>query len=414
MHLKIPFGECGEQELLIPEENLLGVAGPQQLPQVDSLSVLRRALRAPRGAEKIESFIASCRNLLVLVNDATRPTPTSMVLEELAPLFDPGRVSFMVATGTHRAPGEEELGRIFGRFRDEFRGRIFLHDARRAEMVKIGVSRNGTEIILNRRAVEADGLLVISSVEPHYFAGYTGGRKSFLPGVAAFSTIEQNHRQALLPQARILQLEGNPIHQDMVDAVTFLNKPVFDIEMVLDSRHRIYAATAGDIFQAFEEAVRMAQEVFCVSVPRPADIVVSVVRYPADIDFYQAHKGIENVKQALASGGIIILVAECRSGIGERAFYDLLGSAPDPRAVFEKIAAGYRLGYHKAAKLAEALLAGQIFAVTSLERALLQKIFFKTFDTVQQALQRALEIKGKDAGVLVVMDSSLCVPRVVK
>jgi nickel-dependent lactate racemase len=411
MRLSIPYGKSGGQDLQIADDNLVGLFGPNPLPEVDSRQVLRQALARPLGAESLEDFIALRRNLMVLVNDSTRPTPTSLVLEEIAPHLDREGISFLVATGIHRAPTEEELRHIFGRFLDKFRGRIFVHDARRDEMLHLGTSRNGTEMIVNRRVAEADGLLIVSSVEPHYFAGYTGGRKSLLPGVAAYKTIEQNHRLALRAEAQALRLQGNPVHEDMVDAVSCVAKPMFAIQTVLDSKHRIHCATAGDIDLSLQEAARLADRIFCVPVPQAADIVVSVVKFPADIDLYQAQKGIDNGKLALQPGGVLILVAECRDGIGERAFFDLLSSAAEPQAVFEKIAAGYKLGYHKAAKLAEVLLQGQIFAVTSIEPQLLEKIFIKPFPTVQAALDEALGMKGKNASVLVLLDGSLCVPR---
>ncbi len=412
MKIEIPYGRDGQMELHPPEEGFLGVFGPNQVEPGEEARVLSAAFSRPVGAPPLEEFLQGAQDILVLVNDATRPTPTARILDQMAPWLRGRPVTFLVATGIHRAPTEEELRGIFGGHFSEYRQRIFAHDCRRQqELVSVGRSRTGTEMIINRRALAADRILIISSVEPHYFAGYTGGRKSLLPGIAAYATIEQNHRLALKPQAQALRLSGNPVHEDMVDAVRTVAKPMYAIQTVLDSRHRLYAACVGDLEQSLAEAIRRAEEVFCVRVPGRAEIVVSVVKPPADIDLYQAQKGIDNGKLALRPGGVLILVAECREGIGERAFYELLGSAGSPREVLEKIAGGYRLGWHKAAKMAEVMLHSELWAVSGIAREMLEKIFIRSFASPRDALAAALEKLGPRARVLVLLDASLAVPR---
>jgi nickel-dependent lactate racemase len=252
--------------------------------------------------------------------------------------------------------------------------------------------------------------VIISSVEPHYFAGYTGGRKSFLPGIAAFETVEQNHKLALKPEACALKLEGNPVHEDMIDALKTVKKEIFTINTVLDKNHRIYAATVGDIHESFQKAVAKADEVFVARIPRKADIVISVVKFPADIDLYQAQKGIDNAKHALEKDGILILVAKCRMGIGEESFVNLLCSACSPGDALARIEEKYVLGYHKAAKMAEVGLWAQTWAVTDLDPDMLEKIFIRPFSSLQAAVDAAREEKGKDAKILLLLDGSLTIP----
>jgi nickel-dependent lactate racemase len=254
--------------------------------------------------------------------------------------------------------------------------------------------------------------VIISSVEPHYFAGYTGGRKSFLPGIASFKTIEQNHKLALKQEARALALEGNPVHEDMIDALSTVKKEIFTISTVLDKNHRIYAATAGDIYKSMEAAVSKAEEVFVAKIPEKADIVVSVVKFPSDIDLYQAQKGIDNAKYALKEGAILLLVAKCRMGIGEDSFVKLLSSADSPRDALDKIEKKFVIGYHKAAKMAEVGLYAQTWAVTDLDPEILESIFIRPFSSLQEALDKAFEEKGKDAKALILLDGSLTIPHV--
>jgi nickel-dependent lactate racemase len=279
-------------------------------------------------------------------------------------------------------------------------------------MVYLGTSKNGTEMLVNKRGVDAHKIVIISSVEPHYFAGYTGGRKSFLPGIAAHKTIEQNHKLALKQEARALALEGNPVHEDMVDALSTVKKEIFTISTVLDKKHRIYAATAGDIYKSMEAAVSKAEEVFVAKIPQKADIVVSVVKFPSDIDLYQAQKGIDNAKYALKEGGILLLVAKCRMGIGEDSFVKLLSSADSPKDALSRIEKKFVIGYHKAAKMAEVGLYAQTWAVTDLDPKILESIFIRPFSSLQEALDKAFEEKGKDAKALILLDGSLTIPHV--
>ena len=326
------------------------------------------------------------------------------------------KVRFLIATGIHRAPTDEEYDFVFGDLRKTFGGSIYAHDARAdKDLVSIGFSRNGTEMIVNRMAVEAHKLIIIGSVEPHYFGGYTGGRKSFLPGVAAYKTIEQNHKYALRPEARALALQGNPVHEDMMDALkTIEDKEIFSIQTVLDPEKRLYAVTAGNIRTSFDAAIEKADEVFSVPIKRKADIVVSVAPYPMDVDLYQSQKAIDNGKLALKEGGILIMVSKCREGIGEESFYNLLAGSDTPKGALETIDRGFVLGYHKAAKMAEVAEWAQMWAVSELPEEKVRNCFMKPFRSVQAAVDAAVEEKGKDAAVTVLTEGSVTVPRLAK
>jgi nickel-dependent lactate racemase len=198
----------------------------------------------------------------------------------------------------------------------------------------------------------------------------------------------------------------------MIDALGTVKKDVFTINTVLDKNHRIYAAAAGDIYKSMEHAVAKADEVFVAKIPQKADIVVSVVKFPSDIDLYQAQKGIDNAKYALKDGGILILVAKCRMGVGDESFVNLLSSASSPKDALDRIEKGFVLGYHKAAKMAEIGLWAQTWAVTDLDPKLLESIFIRPFPSLQKALDTARKEKGKDSKVLVLLDGSLTIPHV--
>lgn len=412
MEIKVPYG-LEELVVRVPDENVLGIFYPNEVEEKPEKETLLNALRNPLGGPSFQEFIESGGEVLFIVNDGTRPTPTAKVLETIKDELRKIDARFIVATGCHRAPTEEEYRFIFGPLYDELRGKVYVHDSRNErEMVYLGTSKNGTEMYVNHHGVRADKLVAISSVEPHYFGGYTGGRKSFLPGIASYKTIEQNHKYAIRPEAKSLALEGNPVHEDMVDALKSIEgKPIFSIQVVLDRERRIYAATSGDIHASLNGAIDKANELFCVKIPEKADIVVSVAPYPMDVDLYQSQKALESGKLALKKGGILIMVSKCRTGIGEKTFYDLLASANgNPKRALEEIERGYKLGYHKAAKMAEIALWAEMWAVTDLPDSTLEAVFMRPFRDLQKALDEALAAKGKDAKVLFLMDGSITVP----
>jgi len=412
MKIQIPYGK-ERVDVEVADDRILGVIEPNPVYIGDEAEIIRKGIENPINSKSFDEFIADARDLLFIVNDHTRPTPTAKVLEVIYDKVKDKDVKFIIATGIHRGPNEDEFDFIFGKYYTILKDRIYVHDSRKDEdMVYLGTSSTGTEMYVNRLGVEAHKLVPISSVEPHYFAGYTGGRKSFLPGIAAYKTIEQNHERALHPQAQMLILEGNPVHEDMVDAIkTIAGKEIFSIQTVLDGRKKVYSCTSGHIYDSFLAAIDKAHEVFCVDIEEKADIVVSVADFPADVDLYQSQKALEHGRMALKDGGIIILVSECRDGIGERDYFNLLSSSRTPEEALKKIERGYELGYHKAAKMAELATWAEIWGVTGLNDRDMECAFIKPFPDVQQAIDKALEKKGDKAKVLFLMDGSLTVPR---
>ena len=312
-------------------------------------------------------------------------------------------------------PGEAELEQIFGRsMRERFLDRIFSHDARdNTELVHLGETSRGTPVWVNRRLAEATDVVLINSVEPHYFAGYTGGRKSIFPGVAGFETIQANHKLALDPAADNLALAGNPVHEDMMDMMALLSeKHMYSIQMVLDHQHRIHMAFAGDLDTSWRAAVEHADGHYVVELSQRYDVVVAAAPYPMDYDLYQSQKALENGSLALKDGGILILVSKCRHGIGDETFFQLMARATTPQEVLESIAGDYVLGYHKAARLALIALRGEMWGVTGLPDEDLEAAFIRPFSSVQKAVDSALARKGPNARVLFLMDASITVPRV--
>lgn len=411
MKVEIPYGK---DAVTVEVPDRAEVVYPNPVTVRDEDQVLAQALANPINSRAFADFLSGARDVLFIVNDATRPTPTARVLDLIKNDLRGVNARYIIATGAHRAPTEDELREIFGALYDDVRDRVIIHDAKRDEdMVHIGTSSNGTEMFVNRAGVEAHKIVIIGSVEPHYFGGYTGGRKAFLPGLASRKTITQNHKYALRKEAQALKLEGNPVHEDMIDALkTIEDKEIFSIMTVLDGEHRIYAATAGHIHDSFYAAIEAANEIYCVPVSGLADIVVSVAPYPMDIDLYQSQKALDNGKLALADGGILILVSKCRMGVGDEAFLELLASCATPQETLAKLDAEYKLGWHKAGKMAEIAIKGEMWGVTDLAPDILKKAFIKPYDSLQRAIDEAVARKGAAAKIVILMNGSMSVPMV--
>jgi nickel-dependent lactate racemase len=415
VYIDVPW-DTATVPLRIDESRLGEIVESKTLKVRDEAVLINGLLEGAEGGPRFDDFLDKAQGtILFLVNDATRPTPSGRVVEIIADRLRGHDVEFLVATGAHRVPGESELEQIFGRsMRKRFLDRIFSHDARaKGELVYLGDTSRGTPVWVNRRLAEATDVVLINSVEPHYFAGYTGGRKSLFPGVAGFDTIQANHKLALDPAADNLALAGNPVHEDMMEMVSLLSeKHIYSIQMVLDHQHRIHWAFAGDLDESWHAAVEHADGHYVVELGERYDVVVAAAPYPMDYDLYQSQKALENGSLALRDGGVLILVSKCRHGIGDETFFQLMARAATPQGVLDSIAETYVLGYHKAARLALIALRGEMWGVTGLPDEDLEAAFIRPFPSVQKAVDAALARKGPEARVLFLMDASITVPRV--
>ncbi len=403
---------AGAAEVIIPAKNFAGMISANKTPLRSENTILKEALQTPVSGPSFHNFLKTPGRTLVLVNDGQRSTPTAKILRLLHSRLSVSSVRFLAASGTHPKPDEAALRFIFGDLLSAYHDRIFFHDCYNPKnLVKMGVTRLGTPVLLNKMVTEADKIIVIGSVEPHYFAGHTGGRKAFLPGTAGFETIEQNHKLALSENSRVLALKGNPVHEDMDEALRFLEeRKIFSFMTTLDADENIYAAYSGGIRESFSAAVRKTEEIWTVKIKEKPDVIVAGAAPPLDRDLYQAHKSIENTRHVLADDGIMILAAACEKGIGPDTFVRLLAEASNPEAVKRRITKKYALGYHKSMKLASLLQYAQIWTVSELPPEILKSIFFRPFNTLQAAVNAAI-LEKPDARILFIPSASALVPR---
>lgn len=407
MKYEISYGQ--KKEILEISNDIKGdILSPIKPPKVDLNLVIQRL------KIEVQKFFYSGKSFLIIVNDYTRPTPTSEILNLLEDNFFDKEIYFLVALGSHRKPDEKENFQIFGNFYEKYKERIFYHNCKdKSELIYLGKTNFNTPVYLNKLIEKVDKIITINSIEPHYFAGYTGGRKTFLPGVAGYETITANHFLSLNKKATTLTLIDNPVSCDMEEVAKMVQKPIFSMQVIVNQSKNIYSLTFGDLFKSFKEGVRWAEKIFCIPIKEKYDIVIALIKSPYDVNFYQAQKGLENAKMALKEGGKIILVSSCEKGIGEDEFINIMKTADSPKEVIQNIKKNFILGYHKSAKIAELLTWAEIYTVVGIPNEIVELIFMKPFFTVQEAIDYAIK-KDNIKNILILPDASLTLPMLIK
>ena len=289
------------------------------------------------------------RRVTVVVNDATRPAVARSLLEPVADLLE-GRVRIIVATGTHEDVSAPVKGLLLGGL---FRGAGWTCNNRGGgERVRLGRTSRGTETLVHPWLAEADTVIIAGSVEPHYFAGFTGGRKAVLPGCAAFESIEANHSLACLDGSAPAVLEGNPVHMDMVEAAGMLEGlvPVVMAGAVVSGSLGVHVAV-GSLEDAFASCVASARRHLCVEMEHPAGRLVLKPGGGLETNLYQAMKAVYNFEAAVEEGGAVLLDSDCRGGLGAAHMEDVLKASIGPDAI-GRAGGRYFLGWHSVSRLA--------------------------------------------------------------
>ena len=321
----------------LPEDVLLGVLQPNihhYTPNGSESDLVERAMADPIGTSSLRELAKGKQNVVIIASDHTRPVPSKIILPPMLKEIRQGNpeadITILIATGCHRETTVQELADKFG---PEIvaREKIVVHDCDdTANLVSIGTLPSGGELRINRLAVEADLLLAEGFIEPHFFAGFSGGRKSVLPGIVARETVLANHCSEFIahPCARTGILEGNPIHADMLWAAKQAGL-AYIVNVVLDGNKKVIHAVAGDPEQAHAVGCEFLLGQ-CKAAPKQADIVITTNGgYPLDQNVYQAVKGMTAAEATVKEGGVIIMLAKSGDGHGGEAFYRQLAEEPD-------------------------------------------------------------------------------------
>ncbi len=362
--------------------------------------------------------------ILIIINDATRATPSSWVLEKLLPIFHRKTIKFefLIATGSHRSATENELKEILSEVIIKTNPIIHNHKCDSDEDLEYcGNSPTfNTEIWVNKLLFHKkyDRIITINSVEPHYFGGWTGGRKSIIPGCAGKKTITQTHIHALSPDSQICRLAGNPVHDDFIECLTItmdkMKKPVFSFQLLQDSKRIIEGVYGGSIFSSLTDCVNKAKKIFQIKVPNTYDLVLLVLYPPLDRSFYQSHKAIENSRLILNNKTKILLISPCTEGIGPNKFLEPFKQGYKKNTTLDDfmnyIKDNYKLGYHKSAKILEISLLNNIYIKSDLKLENPLNDVISPIANIQEWLDEILSENNEIENALVVMDAGVTVP----
>jgi nickel-dependent lactate racemase len=388
----------------VPSKNLDGVLEAKPTLRIALRQAFDEAWSDPIGIGDPAEILKPGERVVVVITDHTRPTPTRdifpLLWEKIRGKIANDDVTLLVATGTHRPPTDPELETMVGDLRREFR--VLIHDCDE-DVVEVGTSSLGTPITVNRALVEADRIVSIGHVGMHYYAGYSGGRKNVVPGVAGRATIEANHARMTDPRSTACVYSGNPINEEMVEAARMVGVD-FIVDVVLASDGEVAKVVVGEPEAAHAAGRAFWDEHFQVPFCEPYDVVIaSAGGHPKDINLYQAYKGQYNAVKAVRDGGILFLIAACPNGIGHPVFEKWIERSDSPEGVFAIYEEeGFRLGGHKAVYHAQDLKRAAIYLRSELDEATVRRFYMepviKTADVFDEARNRF----GDDYRVLVI------------
>ncbi len=392
--VKVDLSDAKSINVLKPNKVTVSMTGEEEV---------KRALLEPIASPRLKDLVKEGEKIVIITSDITRPMPSKIVLPYvlqelyLAQVRDED-IKIVFALGSHRKHTEEEKKYLVG---EEIYTRIECLDIDSNDCVKIGTTSAGTPVNIFRPVVEADKRICLGNIEYHYFAGYSGGAKAIMPGVSNNEAIQVNHRMMVQEEAKAGALEHNPVREDIEEVAQLISLD-FIVNVVLDEGKNIIKAVAGHYLTAHRAGCRFLDKLYKVEIPEPADIVVvSPGGYPKDINLYQAQKALDNAQHAVKKDGIIILVASCKEGLGNKTFERWMVTSSSPEEMISNIQKNFQLGGHKAAAIAMVLQKAQVFLVSELEETFVKNIFLESFYDVEEALQEALSQQGHEAKIII-------------
>ena len=412
--ISLPHG-AGEISAQVEESRLLGVV-QSQLEEYEAKEspeeLIRRSMEEPIGTPRLEELAKGKKKVVVLCSDHTRPVPSKLILPPMLKAIRQGNpqaeITLLIATGCHRGTTRQELVNKLGAEMAE-KEHILIHDcAAEEDMVDLGILPSGGRLRINKAAVEADLLVAEGFIEPHFFAGFSGGRKSVLPGIAARETVYANHCSQFIddPHARAGILEGNPIHRDMVWAARKAGL-AYIVNVVLGGKGQVIGAFAGD----FDEAHRAGTEFLaslCQKEAPEADIVVTSNNgYPLDQNIYQAVKGMSTAEVACRKGGVIVIAARCEDGNGGEVFWRTFREEKDPKVIMDTILATpqdkTQADQWQSQVFARVLMKCRVVLVSQAPDEMVRDLHMTPAHSLEEGLRLAQEMLGEpQAKILVV------------
>ena len=415
MKIELPYGK-GFQETEISNERINGVLEAsieEYQPEDDQLTIVKKAMKNPIDSKKLKELAVGKDKVVILISDQTRPVPSKYILPLMLKEIREGNpdadITLLVATGCHRGTTKEELIGKIGEniYKNE---KIYIHDCDDESMLVTLDEKlpSGGNIIVNKLAAEADLLVAEGFIEPHFFAGYSGGRKSVFPGCCSRKAVMYNHNAEFIDSeyARTGNLENNPIHKDMIAAAKALGL-VYIVNVVINSDKEVIHAVAGDLEKAHEAGTEWLKGKAGVD-KRLADIAItSNGGYPLDQNIYQAVKSMTAAEATVKDGGVIIVSAESSDGTGGDAFYNAFVNEPDTERLYQSFLDTPKEetipDQWESQILCRVLLKTKaIIYISDVDDEIVKTFHMIPVKTLDEAMEKANELMGNDSSVTVI------------
>ena len=412
--ITLPYGDSF-LKARIPSKNLAFILTTKDIKGLANESeAITSSLRNPIGCPPLLDNIQKGDKVVIMVTDNTRPCPDDRllppILAELEEKIPGENITIIIALGLHPPLDRQELIKKLGKDIVE-NYNVINHDVN--QTVNIGKTSRGTFVDINRRVIEADFRISTGFIEPHFFAGFSGGRKSIAPGVFSARSAYHNHGYKMVehPRVRAGILKGNPVHEDMVEQAK-MAKLNFIVNVLLNKERQITHVFAGDPFQAHEAGCETARGIVGVKVPHMVDITVTTNSgAPLDLDLYQTCKGMETASQITRDGGIIISASACNTGIGPEIFREVHASVSSPEEVLQKIRREEPIGVQWQNQiLARIQLKHNFYLFSCLADNLVRDMMILPVRSVEEGLAEAFKLLGNDAEVAVIPEGPVVLP----
>ncbi len=414
--IDIPYGNS-TLSCEIPKKNILKVGYTSHLEEIMGVeNAIIQHLRNPIGTKPLASLVKRGDKVAAIITDYTRPCPDNILLPPILRELKEGGVrsddvTIIIATGLHASLHEKIKEKVSEEVLENYD--VIFHDAESNEMISFGKTSRGVPIIINKIVAEADFKISTGFIEPHFFAGFSGGRKSIMPGVSAKESIWKNHSYKMIDNCNAKSgiLEGNPVHEDSVEHAQAIGHN-FVVNVVLNMNKKIGKIVAGDWKRAHEKGVAMDREVIETGFRQKADITLTSNNgYPLDLDLYQAVKGIVTASSITKKGGPIIIASECSNGVGPKEFWELHREAGSPDEVLETIKREEPIGVQwQNQMLARVQKEHEIYLVSQLPDNLVEDFIIKPAQTVESALELSLENNVKGAKIAILPEGPAVLP----
>lgn len=411
MRVRLEYGRSG-LDVELPDRSVVRTLSYKSVPPLaDPNAALLAVLHRPTRSAPLAQVAAGRRSACLLICDVTRPVPNEMMLRPVLQTLEESGIArenilILIATGLHRPNEGDELVETVGRWIAENYRIENHHGQRREEHSYLGTSPHGVPIWLDTRYLQADLKITMGLIEPHFMAGFSGGRKLICPGIAALETVKAWHSPAFLehPRSDSGILDGNPVHEEN----TWIARRAgcdFIVNVVIDSQRRPLKFVAGDMEQAFLEGCEFVRGIVVDTVPEPVDIVVtSSAGYPLDTTFYQSIKGMGAALPIVKEGGTIILAASLSEGIGSPQFRSLFRENANLDEFMRKILGEYFvMDQWQLEKMGQVCRKAKVRVVSDgLPAETLDSLFVRSAPSVEAAVAEALEEYGPEAKIAVI------------